>query len=292
MAADTPDLPHLIREGAQRLRGSGSPSPALDAELLLAHCLGTSRSGLYARAAGVPDPSVLAHWHQCLTERERGKPLAYITGTKEFMGLAFQVDERVLIPRPETELLVELASAWLDRCRKRSPTVADVGTGSGCIALALAHRHVRVSVFGVDLSLAALCVAEANRARLRPAGRVSWLSGRLLDPLPQPVDLVVANLPYVKVSEWANLPNGIRRHEPELALLAGTDGLDVIRELLEDLPSHLLRDGAVMLEHGPGQGADVRHLLGGMGCFTVISTQLDLAGRDRCTVGLGCHTSA
>ena len=292
MAADTPDLPHLIREGAQRLRGSGSPSPALDAELLLAHCLGTSRSGLYARAAGVPDPSVLAHWHQCLTERERGKPLAYITGTKEFMGLAFQVDERVLIPRPETELLVELASAWLDRCRKRSPAVADVGTGSGCIALALAHRHVRMSVFGVDLSPAALCVAEANRARLRPAGRVSWLSGRLLDPLPQPVDLVVANLPYVKVSEWANLPNGIRRHEPELALLAGTDGLDVIRELLEDLPSHLLRDGAVMLEHGPGQGANVRHLLGGMGCFTVISTQLDLAGRDRCTVGLGHHTPA
>ncbi len=292
MAADTPDLPHLIREGAQRLRGSGSPSPVLDAELLLAHCLGTSRSDLYARAPGVPDPSVLAHWHQCLTERERGKPLAYITGTKEFMGLEFQVDERVLIPRPETELLVELASAWLDRCRKRLPAVADVGTGSGCIALALAHRHVRVSVFGVDLSPAALCVAEANRARLRPAGRVSWLSGRLLDPLPQPVDLVVANLPYVKVSEWANLPNGIRRHEPELALLAGTDGLDVIRELLEDLPSHLLRDGAVMLEHGPGQGADVRHLLGGMGCFTVISTQLDLAGRDRCTVGLGCHAPA
>ena len=261
----------------------------LDTELLLAHCLETSRSGLYARPPEAPIPSVLAHWHRCLTEREKGKPLAYITGTKEFMGLEFRVDERVLIPRPETELLVELAGAWLDRCRKRSPTVADIGTGSGCIAVALAHKHARASVFGVDLSPAALCVAEANRARLRPAGRISLLSGRLLDPLPQPVDLVVANLPYVKVSEWANLPNGIRLHEPELALLAGMDGLDVIRELLEDLSSHLLRDGAVMLEHGPNQGADVRQLLGRMGCFTAISTQLDLAGRDRCTVGLGHH---
>lgn len=289
MAADTPDLPHLIREGAQRLRGSGSSSPVLDAELLLAHCLGTTRSGLYARPPTDPVPPVLEHWHRCLAEREQGKPLAYITGTREFMGLEFQVDERVLIPRPETELLVELASAWLDRCRKRSPAVADIGTGSGCIALALAHRHVRVSVFGVDLSPAALCVAEANRARLQPAGRVSLLSGRLLDPLPQPVDLVVANLPYVKVSEWAVLPRDIRLHEPELALLAGTDGLDVIRSLLEDLPDRLLPGGSVMLEHGPDQGPDIRSLMGRMGCFTAVSTRLDLAGLERCTIGLGHH---
>ncbi len=287
MAADTPDLPHLIREGAQRLRGSGSSSPVLDAELLLAHCLGTSRSGLYARASGVPTPSVLGHWYQCLTEREHGKPLAYITGTREFMGLEFQVDERVLIPRPETELLVELAGAWLDRCRKRSPTVADIGTGSGCIALALAHRHVRVSVYAVDLCPEALRVAEANRAWLQPAGRVAFLEGCLLHPLPEPVDLVVANLPYVKDAEWAVLPRDIRLHEPGLALRAGPDGLNVIRSLLGDLPGHMLRDGAVMLEHGPDQGANIRWLLGRTGSFTAITTEVDLAGRDRCTVGLG-----
>lgn len=289
MAADTPGLSHLIREGAQRLRGAGSPSPVLDAELLLAHCLGTSRSGLYARASGVPTPSVLARWHECLTEREHGKPLAYITGIREFMGLKFRVDERVLIPRPETELLVELAGGWLDHCRKASPTVADVGTGSGCIAVALAHRHARASVYAVDLCPEALRVAEANRARLRPAGRIAFLEGRLLSPLPQPVDLVVANLPYVKDAAWTVLPRDIRLHEPGLALRAGTDGLDAIRGLLEDLPDRLLPGGAVMLEHGPDQGPDIRCLMGRMGCFTAVSTRLDLAGLERCTVGLGHH---
>lgn len=261
----------------------------LDAELLLAHCLGTSRSGLYARAPGIPAPSVLARWHKCLSDREKGKPLAYITGTREFMGLEFKVNERVLIPRPETELLVELASAWLDRCRKHLPTVADIGTGSGCIALALAHRHVRVSVYGVDLSPEALRVAEANRARLRPAGQVAFLAGHLLRPLPQPVDLVVANLPYVKDAEWAVLPKHIRLHEPSLALRAGPDGLDAIRGLLKDLPDRLLPGGAVMLEHGPDQGPDIRRLMGRMGCFTAVATRLDLAELERCTVGLGHH---
>lgn len=289
MATDTPDLPHLIREGAQRLRGAGSPSPVLDAELLLAHCLGTSRSGLYSSPPGTPEPSVLARWHRCLTERENGRPLAYITGAKEFMGLEFQVDERVLIPRPETEQLVELAGHWLDRCRKPSPAVADIGTGSGCIAVALAHRHARASVYAVDLSPEALRVAEANCARLLPAGRMAFLAGNLLQPLPQPVDLVAANLPYVKDVEWDTLPGDIRLHEPGLALRAGADGLDAIRGLLEALPDRLLPGGAVMLEHGPDQGPDIRCLMGRMGCFTAVSTRLDLAGLERCTVGLGHH---
>ena len=223
-------------------------------------------------------------------EREKGKPLAYITGSKEFMGLEFKVDERVLIPRPETELLIELASSWLACCRKRSPTVADIGTGSGCIAVALAHMHSRVSVYAVDLSLEALHVAEANCARLRPAGRVAFLAGNLLQPLPQPVDLVVANLPYVKDVEWDVLPGDIRLHEPGLALRAGTNGLDAIRSLLEDLPDRLLPGGAVMLEHGSAQGPDIRCLLGSMGCFTEVSTHMDLAGLERCTIGLGHRT--
>ena len=263
----------------------------LDAEVLLAHCLGTSRSGLYARPQGALDQSMLARWHRCLTERANGRPLAYITGIREFMGLEFRVDERVLIPRPETELLVELASNWLDRCPKASPTVADIGTGSGCIAVALAHRHDRASVYAVDLSPEALRVAEANSRRLQSAGRVAFLAGRLLHPLPQPVDLVVANLPYVKDAEWVALPKGIRLHEPDLALRAGPDGLNAIQDLLEDLPEHLLPDGAVMLEHGSAQAPDVRCLLGRMGCFAEVSTHLDLAGLERCTVGLG-HRAA
>lgn len=289
MATDTPDLPRLIREGANRLRRSGSPSPVLDAELLLAHCLGTSRSGLYARPRTVLEQSALTCWHRCLKERENGRPLAYIAGTKEFMGLEFRVDERVLIPRPETELLVELAGGWLDHCRKASPTVADIGTGSGCIAVALAHAHPRVSVYAVDLSPEALLIAEANRVQLLPAGRVVFLAGHLLKLLPRPVDLVTANLPYVKDAEWAALPEDIRLHEPELALRAGPEGLDTIRDLLEDLPDRLLPGGAVMLEHGPDQGAEIRCLLGRMGCFAAVSTHTDLAGLERCTVGLGHH---
>ena len=110
-----------------------------------------------------------------------------------------------------------------------------------------------------------------------------------MSPLPQPVDLVVANLPYVKEAEWAVLPRDIRLHEPGLALRAGTDGLDAIRGLLEDLPDRLLPGGAVMLEHGPDQGPDIRCLMGRMGCFTAVSTRLDLAGLERCTVGFGHH---
>ena len=261
----------------------------LDAELLLAHCLGTSRSGLYARPRGALEPSVLVRWHRCVEERANGRPLAYITGTREFMGLEFQVDERVLIPRPETELLVELAGGWLDHCRKAAPMVADIGTGCGCIAVALARAHARASVYAVDLSPEALLVAEANRAQLRPAGRTVFLAGNLLKPLPQPVNLVVANLPYVTDAEWAALPEGIRLHEPEPALRAGPDGLDAIRDLLEDLPDRLLPGGAVMLEHGLDQGAEIRRLLGRMGCFAAVSTHTDLAGLERCTVGLGRH---
>ncbi len=258
-------------------------SPRLDAELLLAHALDVSRAHLWAHPEQPLTPEQQHHYHDLLVRRAQGEPLPYITGRVEFHGLELAVDPRVLIPRPETETLVDLALAWQVEAACRVLEVADVGTGSGCIAVSLAHAlQAQAHLYALDLSPDALAVAQSNAERHQVADRIDFLQSDLLAALPCPVDLILSNPPYVAADE--PLPRHVRQHEPRLALDGGRDGLDLIRRLLSQASAHLRPGGAVMLEIGASQGPAGTELAQAAFPQAEVAVHLDLAGLDRVLV--------
>jgi release factor glutamine methyltransferase len=262
-----------LAAAAQRLARAGCESPRLDAELLLGHVLGVNRASLVLdrdRRLGFEEHERLG----CLVaRRERREPVAYILGRKGFRHVELSVDPRVLVPRPETELLVDAA---LDL--PKGARVVDVGTGSGAVALALKHERPDLSVCGIDVSDDALEVARANARRL--GLDVHFEQGDLLTGYSGPLDAVVANLPYVAERELAGLPAEVAGHEPVLALVGGGDGLDVVRRLVAQAGAARF----VALEVGLGQAATVRELLRAVG-FEARVPLRDLAGIERVVVG-------
>jgi release factor glutamine methyltransferase len=257
---------------------AGCETPRLDAELLLAHALGVTRERLLTdRDLTVSGPAVRAVQDAVRRRAVLREPVAYITGSRAFRRLALAVDRRVLIPRPETELLVELALARLP-ARARA---LDVGTGSGAIALALADERPDLFVSGSDVSEDALALARANGERL--GLRVRWLRADLLAGVPDEFDAIVSNPPYVAEPERAALAPEIARHEPPGALLAGPDGLDCIRALIAQAGARG-RVRTLALEHGAGQAQAVSELMGAAG-FAEARSERDLAGIERVTVG-------
>ncbi len=265
----------------------------LDAQLLLLHALGRDphdRAWLISHDAdAMPDAVWQSLVRQC-ARRVAGEPVAYLLGEKEFHGLALEVDARVLVPRPDTETLVEWA---LDLLRDVPPTAAaipsviDLGTGSGAIALALKHERPDVRVDALDASADALAVAQANAHRLGLDVRFmqgDWLAG--LDRIGGPADdagyaLIVSNPPYIAEGD-PHLP--ALAHEPQSALIAGADGLADIRRIVRDAPGHLRAGGWLLLEHGHDQAIEVRELLAARGFQDVISRE-DIAGIERCSGG-------
>jgi release factor glutamine methyltransferase len=252
-----------------------------DAEYLLAHVLDRSRSWLYAHADDEITPESLAAFRGLQTRRRAGEPVAYLTGRRGFWSLDLQVSPDTLIPRPETELLVELALAHLHPGKPVS--VLDLGTGSGAVALAIAVERPMAQITAVDSSEAALAVARSNGSRLKCANAFfensNWydgLSGRRFD-------VIVSNPPYIEADD-PHLSQGDLRYEPRSALAAGMDGLDDIRIIVRDAAQHLHSGAWLMLEHGWNQGASVRKLLDAAG-FTEVSTEPDLEGRDRVSLG-------
>ncbi len=220
--------------------------------MLLAHALGCSPTGLLAHPEQELNEPQWDEFKRLVARRAQHEPVAYLTGHRAFFDLDLAVDARVLIPRPETELLVERA---LDLARRwEQPRIVDVGTGSGAIAVSLAAHLPRATLWAIDASAGALAVARANAHRCGVAERITFLHGDLLSPLPGPIDLIAANLPYVSAAEYAALPPDVRRYEPRAALLSGVDGLDAIRALLDQAPDRLSADGVVLLEIGAGQG--------------------------------------
>lgn len=246
-------LREVLRWGEQSLAQNALDSPRLDAAILLARALGITRAQLHAHPQSHLSPAELALYRQLIERRARREPVAYIVGHKEFYGLDLFVDNRVLIPRPETEMLVEKAI----EISQRQSVVADVGTGSGAIAISLAVHLPQILVYATDASPAALEIAARNCRRHSVEDRVHLLQGHLLEPLPEPVDLIVANLPYVSQAELAQLPPEISRYEPREALDGGPDGLDCIRHLLAQAEGHLKPGGIVLLEIGATQGEAV-----------------------------------
>jgi release factor glutamine methyltransferase len=256
-------LGEALAQTATWLRNEGVESPRLDAELLLAHLLGVNRAAILAHPDRRLTPKQLTRYRELTARRAGREPLAYIVGHREFYDLDFLVDHRVLIPRPETEVLVEHALQIAGRMaseRETSPHIADVGAGSGAIAITLAFHLPGATVYALDDSSGALEVVAENASRHGVAGQVHCLQGDLLAPLPHPVDLITANLPYVTSGEWQALVPEIRDHEPRSALDGGPDGLQFISRLLATVGPHLRPGGALLLEIGASQGATVTAL--------------------------------
>ncbi len=271
-----------LRWGEHSLVQSAVDSPRLDAEILLAHALGITRAQLHAHPQSQLSSGALATYRQWIERRARHEPVAYIVGHKEFYGLDFFVDERVLIPRPETELLVEKAIEIAKHQPDRGQFVAaDVGTGCGAIAVSLAVHLPRITVYAADASAEALEVAARNCRRHDVENRVHLLRGHLLEPLPEPVNLIVANLPYVSQAELAQLPPEISRYEPREALDGGPDGLDHIRRVLAGGGEHLKPRGVILLEIGATQGEAVVALAQGHFPAARVEIAQDYAGLDR-----------
>jgi release factor glutamine methyltransferase len=276
------DAGHDVATVASLLREPGLPP--LESRILLSHVLGWSRTQLITRDREPLAPETLAVYRTLHARRVAGEPIAYLTGTREFFGLTLTVSPSVLIPRPETELLVELALARLDG--RRAPRVLDLGTGSGAIALAIAHSRPDAQVTALDRSPDALDVARENARQLGLAECVTFLASDWYVALPAsaaPFDVIVSNPPYI-VSGDDHLSQGDLRFEPVDALTDHADGLAALRTIVAGAPSRLLPNGWLLCEHGYHQAADVRALCLAAG-FADVASERDLAGIERTTGG-------
>lgn len=265
------------------LRNACERVEAADARLLLAFALGRPASWLYAHGGDPIEGEALQRFNALLEARSAGQPVAYLTGRRGFWTLDLEVNADTLIPRPETELLVELALARLPAsgfCR-----VADLGTGSGAIALAIAKERPRAEVVATDASSGALAVAQRN-ASAHAIANVRFRQGSWFEPLAgERFDVIVSNPPYIADGD-AHLAQGDLRFEPAAALSSGSDGLDDIRELVGGAGDFLKVGGWLLLEHGVDQGAAIRQLFAAAG-FVEVATERDLESRDRVTLGRG-----
>ncbi len=259
---------------------AGIDTPDLDAELLVAHVLGRDRSWVLAHPEGQLDDAAVERLQALVARRARREPLAYILERRDFYDLILWVTPAVLIPRPETEILVERALDWL-RAHPQA-RVADIGTGSGAIALALArHAPPTVTLYATDISQQALAVARENARRLGLEGRVVFLHGDLLAPLPEPIDLLVANLPYVSTAVRDELMPEVQEYEPAAALFSDADGLAHIQALLDQAPARMRSGGCILLEIGHDQGGRARAMAQAAFPHAHVQIHPDLAGRDR-----------
>jgi len=259
------------------LADSNIDDASLEGEILLRHVLGLSRARLYSDIDHNVSPANDKALRKLLERRIQGEPSAYITGHREFYGLDFRVDRNVLIPRPETELLVEKAIRLAQS--HAISGMADIGTGCGAIAISLAVNLPRVTVYATDVSAPALEVARSNCKKHGVADRIVFLQGDMLEPLPEPVDLIIANLPYVRESDLSR--SGPLNFEPALALNGGEDGLDRIRVLCRQAGNKLRSQGFILLEIGQGQAEETTALSQEIFPSARIEIESDLAGIER-----------
>ena len=253
-------------------------TPSLDAQVLLAHVCGRDRGWILAHPEYTLDPEETLRLADGLAQLMAGVPLPYVLGSWEFYGLDFKVTPQVLIPRPETELLVDTALKWL-QARPERRKAAEAGTGSGCIAISLAVNLPDLEFTVTDISPPAAAIARENAVRHQVASRVRVLVGDLLEDLPGPFDLIAANLPYIPSQTLRQLP--VFRREPVLALDGGEDGLDLIARLIEQSAQKLSPGGITLLEIEAGQGAQSQALAAEHFPKAVITVLRDLAGLDR-----------
>lgn len=270
-------LKQVLHRAREVLATNSIEDASLEGEILLRHALNVDRVRLYSeRDHELSAEQEKGFWH-LIQRRLNGEPAAYIIRHREFYGLDFYIDRRVLIPRPETELLVEKA---LELAQTRTiAAIADIGTGCGAIAISLALNLPRIKIYASDVSADALEVARINCQKHGVVDRIQLLHGDMLEPLPEPVDLITANLPYVTKGEISR--SGLADFEPRIALDGGADGLDKIRQLCQQVADKLSRRGCMLLEIGQGQGRVVTSLM--QRCFPSASVEIipDLQGIER-----------
>jgi release factor glutamine methyltransferase len=263
-----------LREAIVRLESENVPSAALAAELLLLHVTQRDRTWIYAHPESLLSGDQWQRYFALVARRAEGTPVQYLTGTQEFWGLEFEVTPDVLIPRPETEHVVEVALARMSACKSETLRVADVGTGSGCLAVALATELPRARIFATDVSAAALDVARRNAAKHSVVARIEFLECNLLDAFSRDsdsaafdfsadlkFDLIVSNPPYVALADAASLPREVREHEPAVALFAGESGLDLYAPLIDQARDLLSPGGTLVIELGYNAAQHVSALL-------------------------------
>lgn len=269
-------LKQVLSHARKTLAAKNIEDASLEGELLLRHTLKISRTQLYLDPDRELSPEEETTFQRLIKRRLNGEPTAYITRNREFYGLDFYVDNRVLIPRPESETLVGKALNWTQNCPVS--TIAEIGTGCGAIAISLALKLPQAKIYATDISASALEVALFNCQKHGVEDRIYLLQGDMLAPLPEPVSLIVANLPYVKESE---LSVRSERFEPLLALNGGTDGLEKIYHLCRQIGDKLRTDGYLLLEIGVGQGRAVTSFLHSLFPQAKIEVTADLSGIDR-----------
>ncbi len=273
----------ILRRATDFLIDNGIEEARLDAEVLLAHVLNTSRLRLYVDLERNIDDSTDAY-KNLIRLRAEHIPVAQLIGVREFMGLDFNITPDVLIPRPETELLVQISIENLERLNRPS-TAADIGTGSGAIAVSIAHHIENVTVDATDISPAALAVARSNAEKFSVDRRINFVEGNLLEPLShKKFDAIISNPPYIPTAVIDNLQPEVSKHEPRLALDGGLDGLDCYRKIIGGSARMLNDDGFIALEIGINQAAPVTKIIDHTDQFNAVDIVKDLNGIDRIIV--------
>lgn len=271
-----------INAAKRRLDDAACLTAHLDAQVILAHVLGVDRTWLFAHHEYQLTTEQADAYTGLIVRRMHHEPVAYLIGRKEFYGLDFVVDRRVLIPRPETELLVDAVLDQIDLRDHNPLRIADVGTGSGAIALSIAANEPNAILYAIDVSAAALEVANANAQRLDERKQVILLQGDLLTPLPESVDIIVANLPYISSPVYPTLDSDVRDYEPQVALESGPEGLDAMARLLAQAPNYLRMNGIIYLEIGYDQGEALLALAKALlPQNRGVTLRQDYSGRDR-----------
>jgi release factor glutamine methyltransferase len=278
----------LLDWTAQYLAQKGAEFPRLDAEVLLAHCLGWSRIDLYARYDQIPSEEIRKQYKVLIGRRLEGCPVAYLVGRKEFFGLTLEISPAVLIPRPESEYVVMECLRLAKNIPQ--PRVLDLGTGSGNLAVAVAQQHKGAQVTAIDISPEALAVATRNAEMHKVSDRIHFLTGDMFAPLSEPgalatgeirFDFILSNPPYIPHEEIKNLSRGVRDYEPHIALDGGPGGFAVFDRLLADAPKYLKADGSLIVEIGSPQEKPARERIAAQGVFELGETIRDGSGHPR-----------
>lgn len=283
------NVDRLLKWTRSHFQSKGLDEPRLKAELLLAHALGWRKIDLYARFDHIPAEQPLGKYRELVKSAARAEPIAYLIGRKEFYSFEFEVTPDVLIPRPETELVVEEAISWVKSHALSNPSICDVGTGSGCIAVTLAKRLTGATVAATDISPAALAVAKRNADKHGVGSSISFIEADLLNLATDVVpaggfDLIVSNPPYVAKGSPETLAEDVRKYEPAAALYGGMDGLEYYRRIAAEIRFTLREKGGLIVEIGSGQADVVKTILTTNTGLSHRTTRRDAAGIERVLV--------
>lgn len=273
----------ILNEATRELETAGMETARLDAEVLLAFCLNCDRLEFLKNPDLKINNNKLSPYTKLVERRLKYEPVAYITGRKEFWSFTLEVNKGVLIPRPDTEIILEEALAVGKNII--APRIADIGTGSGAIALALAKELPEPKITATDISPAALKVAKKNARNLKLGKNIEFLKGDLFAPVKGLFDIIVSNPPYISAAEYEELPRGVKDFEPKIALLAGQTGVEFYEKLIYQSKNHLKKDGWLLMEIGAPQAEKIRDIMQECAFFEDIDVRRDYAGHDRVIKG-------